>query len=113
MGKTKTRRGGVKYRARKTLLQFRLAPADSENVGVEEHYDAEYERLFAAHNPSIVPEFERREGYHPRRPWPFQLVELTLEPLRAVAGIPLDDPRHAVYSSARTPPTIISTPHYG
>lgn len=113
MGKAKTRRGGVKYRARKALLQFRLAPANSENVGVEDHYDAEYERLFAAHNPSVEAEFERREGYHPRRPWPFQLVELTVEPFPEVTGVPLDDPRYTAYSAARTPPIIVSTPHYG
>jgi len=34
--------------------------------------DAEYEEIFAAHNPSVK-EHERRKGYNPHNPWPFKL----------------------------------------
>jgi len=45
-------------------------------VDSKSHYDAEYEELFVAHNPSIR-EQERRESYNSRKPWPFKLTPIT------------------------------------
>lgn len=108
MGKSRTRRRGVKYRAQKLLLQYRFVPACSESIAVKDHYDQKYEQLFAAHNTSVT-EFKRREGYYPRKPWPFTLVALILEPF---PGIHPSDPRCTAYSIRRTPPTAVSTPYY-
>jgi len=44
-------------------------------ISSKSYYDAEYEEIFAAHNPSFR-ELERRESYNPYKPWPFKLTPI-------------------------------------
>ncbi|KAL6418971.1 hypothetical protein ACFW04_011663 [Cataglyphis niger] len=53
----KTRRGGVKNRARKLLRELKLQPANSINlqyIGVESYCDPEYEKLFTNHHTATL-----------------------------------------------------------
>jgi len=100
----KTRRGGVKHRARRMLTQFTFKPATaygSDLLGSSADYrnDTEYEERFRENNFS----FDRREGYNPRAAWPFKLVPIARAPAPA---IPTDNfcaknPRRLIYSSPR------------
>jgi len=71
-----TRRAGVKKRF--NILRYALENSPAEEftgkyLGTisKTHDDAEYEEIFAAHNPSVK-ELERQEGYNPHKPWLFK-----------------------------------------
>lgn len=104
MPKTKkTRRGGVKHRARRLLAQYQTQPASAyitSLIGVTNHIDPEYEALF---NQPELEEFERREGYNKSKPWPFTLVPVTTPAITAVSKSRLSsaDPRRRIYTTDR------------
>jgi len=86
----RSRRGGVKYRARKLLAEYSNAPATTYNTDFSDysHYDSDYEALFAEHNPSAE-NFDRHEGYNSKALWPFSLVAIALQPIPAISPLHL------------------------
>jgi len=96
----KTRRGGVKHRARRMLTQFESAPATSYNsellgTGIDYRDDEEYEERFRDYNFG----FDRREGYNSKVAWPYKLTPVTNSPAPAVPAenFCAADPRRPAY----------------
>jgi len=98
----RTRRGGVKHCARRLLAQFTTKPANPFTAGffdIEYRSDAEYEALFQNSNS----DFDRREGYNSKVPWPFTLLPFakSVSPVISETEFHSADPRRAIYSTPR------------